>query len=68
MVVAGKTSKEIKVSEIMTREAVLKTVTPADTVLAAMEVMIDNNFRHVPVVSVLGTGRCLDGTNVLLWH
>jgi CBS domain len=29
---------------------VLKTVAPTDTVLAAMELMIDNNFRHVPVV------------------
>ena len=51
VVVAGKSSKEIKVSTIMTPEHVLKTVAPSDTVLAAMELMIDNNFRHVPVVS-----------------
>jgi CBS domain-containing protein len=50
VVVSGKSSKELKVSEIMTREEVLKTVSPSDTVLAAMELMIDFNFRHVPVV------------------
>lgn len=50
VVVAGKSSKDIKVSTIMTPEHVLKTVAPGDTVLAAMELMIDNNFRHVPVV------------------
>lgn len=37
--------------KIMTPEHVLKTVAPSDTVLEAMELMIDNNFRHVPVVS-----------------
>lgn len=59
VVVSGKSSKELKVSEIMTREEVLKTVTPADTVLAAMELMIDHNFRHVPVVgAAVGTPGC----------
>ena len=48
--VSGKSSATLSVEEIMTPESVLKTVTPEDTVLAAMELMIDNNFRHVPVV------------------
>ena len=47
---SGKSSATLSVEEIMTPESVLKTVTPEDTVLAAMELMIDNNFRHVPVV------------------
>lgn len=50
VVVAGKSSATLLVGEIMTPEGVLKTVTSGDTVLAAMELMIDNNFRHVPVV------------------
>lgn len=50
MVVAGKSSATLSVEEIMTPEGVLRTVTSTDTVLAAMELMIDNNFRHVPVV------------------
>ena len=99
MVVSGKKSSDLKVAEIMTKEEVLKTVSPsganhpqshklvlfcirhrhlhhaphsylrsirhnvprrlisefrgADTVLAAMELMIDHNFRHVPVVSLV---------------
>ena len=57
VVVAGKSSKDIKVSTIMTPEHVLKTVAPTDTVLAAMELMIDNNFRHVPVVRGLVSWR-----------
>lgn len=57
VVVSGKSSKQLKVSEIMTKEEVLKTVSPADTVLAAMELMIDYNFRHVPVVSLRGGAR-----------
>ena len=47
---SGKSSAVLSVEEIMTPESVLKTVTPGDTVLAAMELMIENNFRHVPVV------------------
>lgn len=50
VVVAGKSSATLRVEEIMTPEGVLRTVTSTDTVLAAMELMIDNNFRHVPVV------------------
>jgi len=50
VVVSGKKSTELKIHEIMTKEEVLKTVTPKDTVLAAMELMINHNFRHVPVV------------------
>ena len=51
---AGKSSSTLSVEEIMTPEGVLKTVAPDDTVLAAMELMIDHNFRHVPVVRSRG--------------
>ena len=30
------------------------TVTPQQSVVEVMELMIDNNFRHVPVVCALG--------------
>lgn len=35
----------------------LKTVSPKDTVLAAMQLMMDFNFRHVPVVRVPAQSR-----------
>ena len=35
----------------------LKTVSPKDTVLAAMQLMMDFNFRHVPVVRLLAQSR-----------
>jgi CBS domain-containing protein len=57
VVVSGKSSATLSVEEIMTPESVLKTVTPGDTVLAAMELMIENNFRHVPVVCVCLTSK-----------
>ena len=53
MVVLGKSSAELPISEIMTPESKLMTVSPSQSVIEAMELMNDNNFRHVPVV-----GRC----------
>ena len=51
VVVVGKSSAELPVSDIMTPQSKLMTVTPAQSVVEVMELMIDNNFRHVPVVS-----------------
>jgi CBS domain-containing protein len=48
--VVGKSSSSLAVSEIMTEAAKLRVVGPHDTVVEVMELMIDNNFRHVPVV------------------
>ena len=64
VVVSGKSSAVLSVEEIMTPESVLKTVMPGDTVLAAMELMIENNFRHVPVVRLPLTA--LDPTRLLV--
>ncbi len=49
----GKSSAELPVAEIMTPQSKLMTVTPAQSVVEVMELMIDNNFRHVPVVRSL---------------
>lgn len=50
VVVKGRNSSNTKVSEIMTPAASLVTVTPAHSVLDVMELMVEKNFRHVPVV------------------
>jgi CBS domain-containing protein len=50
VVVVGKSSSDLPVSKIMTPQSKLLTVTPQQSVVHVMELMIDNNFRHVPVV------------------
>lgn len=49
--VRNKSSKDMKVAEIMTERSKLMTVDPQQTTMDAMSLMIKNNFRHVPVVS-----------------
>jgi signal-transduction protein with cAMP-binding, CBS, and nucleotidyltransferase domain len=51
VMVTGKSSASIKVSSIMTPANQLRSLTPQHSVLEAMELMVDNNVRHVPVVS-----------------
>ncbi len=51
VVVKGKQSAQTKVEEVMTPQAVLITVTPEHSVLDVMALMMEKNFRHVPVVS-----------------
>ncbi|KAK9906807.1 hypothetical protein WJX75_008399 [Coccomyxa subellipsoidea] len=51
VVVVGKSSSDLPVSKIMTPQSKLLTVTPQQSVVHVMELMIDNNFRHVPVVN-----------------
>ena len=51
VVVQGKNSHCTKVAEIMTPAQKLRILTPHHTVLEAMEVMVQNNVRHIPVVS-----------------
>ncbi|EFN60181.1 hypothetical protein CHLNCDRAFT_33710 [Chlorella variabilis] len=50
VVVKGKQSSSTKVSEIMTPAHKLQTVTPKHSVLDVMELMVEKNFRHVPVM------------------
>ena len=50
VVVVGKSSSELPVSAIMTPQSKLMTVTPQQSVVDVMTLMIDNTFRHVPVV------------------
>lgn len=51
VVVKGKSSTNVHVKDVMTPAARLMTVTPNHSVLEVMEMMNDNNFRHVPVVN-----------------
>lgn len=48
VILAGKSSKEVRVQEIMT--ASLVTVTPETTVLDAMALMTRHHIRHLPVL------------------
>ena len=48
--VRNKSSKDMRVAEIMTERSKLMTVDPQQTTMDAMSLMIKNNFRHVPVV------------------
>ena len=50
VVVLGKSSSELPVSNIMTPQSKLMTVSPQQSVVDVMTLMTDNNFRHVPVV------------------
>ncbi|KAG7667069.1 hypothetical protein Ndes2526B_g04440 [Nannochloris sp. 'desiccata'] len=50
VVVKGRQSTNTKVSEIMTPATNLLTVSPQHSVLDVMELMVEKNFRHVPVV------------------
>lgn len=47
----GRSSKDTPVSTIMTSGSKLLTVSPDKSVLEAMELMADNNIRHLPVVN-----------------
>lgn len=49
--VKGKKSEETLVEEIMTPKAQMQTCTPKHSVHHAMSLMVEQGFRHVPVVS-----------------
>jgi CBS domain-containing protein len=55
VVLKEKSSRDVRVHEIMTTSVV--TVTPQTTVLEAMALMTRHHFRHLPVLE----GRKLDG-------
>lgn len=50
VVLKGKSSKEMPVSEIMTSQDCLITVTPQDKVQACLDLVSDKRIRHLPVV------------------
>ncbi len=61
VVLQGRSSKDTRVSDIMTREVV--TVTPDTDVRACMALMSERKFRHLPVLqggTVLGMISILD--------
>jgi CBS domain-containing protein len=69
VVVLGKSSSSLHVREIMTPQNKLMTISPNQSVLEVMSMMIDNNFRHVPVVhqgQYLGMISIRDVVNVMV--
>lgn len=48
VVLKGKSSKETKIEEIMTRDLI--TVAPGNTIEEAMKIMTSRHIRHLPVV------------------
>ncbi|PRW60603.1 CBS domain-containing mitochondrial [Chlorella sorokiniana] len=69
VVVKGKQSSSTKVSDIMTPSEVLLTVTPQHSVLDVMELMVDKNVRHLPVIdegNMVGMISIKDVVHVML--
>lgn len=69
VVVKGRQSGSTKVEEIMTPAEVLETVTPQHSVLDVMGLMVDKNFRHVPVIdkgNMIGMLSMRDVVHVVL--
>jgi len=54
VILKGKTSRELSVSEVMTREVI--SVRPDQTILDCMELMTERHIRHLPV---LDAGRLI---------
>jgi CBS domain-containing protein len=50
VVLKGKSSKDMPVSDIMTPQDCLITVSPASTVSACLDLVSDKRIRHLPVV------------------
>ncbi|XP_043709240.1 CBS domain-containing protein CBSX3, mitochondrial-like [Telopea speciosissima] len=50
IIAQGRASKYTRVAEIMTNESKLITVSSDTNILHAMQLMTDNNIRHVPVI------------------
>lgn len=49
IILQGKSSKDTAIHEVMTKEPY--TITPDEPIDHCMELMTDNHFRHLPVVS-----------------
>ena len=64
----GKSSSELPVSDIMTPQSKLMTVSPQQSVVDVMTLMTDNNFRHVPVARLTDphTWFCSSASNTSL--
>ena len=68
VILQGKSSKETKVSEIMT--AKVFTVHPDQTVEEAMDLMVKHHIRHLPVVqdtAVVGVISIMDTTRNVIY-
>ena len=69
IILEGKSSKETKVKEVMTRRVF--SVHPEQTVQECMELMLDRHIRHVPVVAdnrVLGVISIGDVLNDIIYQ
>jgi len=56
IVLTGKNSSETSIYEIMTPKAAMMTIGPKNSVMEAMDLMVENQIRHLPV---------LDGDRIL---
>uniref|UniRef100_A0A7S1XA38 CBS domain-containing protein n=3 Tax=Tetraselmis chuii TaxID=63592 RepID=A0A7S1XA38_9CHLO len=50
IVLEGRNSKETSITDIMTPKDVMLTIDPTHSVMEAMEMMVENQIRHLPVV------------------
>ncbi|XP_068639110.1 CBS domain-containing protein CBSX3, mitochondrial-like isoform X2 [Aristolochia californica] len=68
IIVQGRSSKTTQVGEIMTEENRLITVTSDTSILQAMQLMIENNIRHAPVIDgkIVGMISIVDVIRVVM--
>ena len=50
IVLEGRNSAETSIHEIMTPKAVMMTIGPNHSVMEAMDLMVENQIRHLPVL------------------
>ena len=63
VILYGRSSKETPVSEVMTAD--VKTASPDDSVEQCMKIVVENGFRHLPIVQNGNLAGIISSTDLL---
>ena len=63
VILYGRNSKETRVSEVMTAD--VKTASPDDSVEQCMKIVVENGFRHLPIVQNGNLAGIISSTDLL---
>ena len=63
VILYGRNSKETPVSEVMTAD--VKTASPDDSVEQCMKIVVENGFRHLPIVQNGNLAGIISSTDLL---
>jgi len=69
IVLTGKNSSETSIYEIMTPKAAMMTIGPKNSVMEAMDLMVENQIRHLPVLDgdrILGMVSIRDVVHIMV--